>query len=256
MGDPRESPRYGRSVTDFSYRLVCLTHGDSATLTQALAAFDEHVTPAPTETMLVIDAATQSEPVVEYIRERQGAAFWSPVPLAPAGFCAATKCAWALGAQPGVTHCFYLEHDFLVTRPVDLRELAAVLTDNYGLAQMSLMRDAYSKEEKEAGGLYQHRLRMGDYQTRRHYAYEDDLDIGDQMGKETGQYPWLSMSFLTTNPSLMRRDFMAEYPFVADEPHCEGKFGISLAKQGFEFGTWGDGSVFVRHVGTRDGFGY
>ena len=251
-------------MRDLPYRLVILTHGDSATLPAALAAFDEHVTPAPTETALVYDGPMPSAPVEDFIREREGNSWWSMVEGAPAGFCAATRYAWAIGAQPGVTHTFWLEHDFLVSRPVDLRDFAAVLDDKIELAQMALMRDAYSKEEKAAGGLFEYR--RSDFDTRfvtappRCQTGRCDRwcpECRDAAPPIDTRGDWLAMPWWTSNPHLAHRDFMADHPFPDDgEPFCEGRFGIALREQGFEFGTWGDGSVYCNHVGFRSGTGY
>jgi hypothetical protein len=64
-------------------------------------------------------------------------------------------------------------------------------------------------------------------------------------------------SFFSTNPSLLRRDFMVENPWPADgEPFCEGRFGLELVQKGYSFGIWGDGDIWVDHIGRREGFGY
>jgi hypothetical protein len=236
---------YGGRVTGLSYRLAVLTHGDNDDLVdQALEAFHELVTP---------------QPAAMTIHHDDGA-----------GFCAATAELWRKcvdGEQPWAV-C--LEHDFVVDRPVDLRDLAAVidqtnrpLTDlerpMHGwaeyrqgrLAQMALMRDAYSTEERAAGGLFE--LRRDAFTPM--IAYGDDFEIGDQMGSQYVQ--WLRMGWFTTNPSLMRRDFMEAHPFLDDgQPHCEGRFGVALAAEGWSFGTWGAGDVYCRHVGVRTGHGY
>ena len=220
-------------MTELNYRLAVLTHGPDSDshVARALAAFREHVTPMPEAITIHRDSGL--------------------------GFCGATAKLWAAMVETGNEYVFWLEHDFLVARPVDLRDLAAVLEAEPKLAQLALMRDAYSDEEKAAGGLFEYRTRLGDYRTRRHYVYEDDLDAGDQMGREVGQHPWLEQSFFTTNPSLMRRDFMAAHPFPDDgEPHCEGRFSIALREQCWSFGTWGEGSVYVNHIGRRDGSGH
>lgn len=222
---------------DLSYRLVVLTHGDSAPLAETLAAYGEHVRPAPAETVLVYDGEEPPGPVEDFIRDCYGG--WS-LTNGPLGFCGATRHAWAVAAEPGVQYSFYLEHDFVVARPVDLWHLVQVLERHPNLAQVTLMRDAYSREEHQAGGLFAYR--QADYRPVTH------LD---------GTSWWLRMPWFTTNPSLMRRDFMAENPWPADgHKHCEGRFGGALREKGYEFGTWGDGSVYARHIGVRTGFGY
>ena len=234
-----------------NYRLVVLTHGDSATLPGCLVAFDRHVTPAPSQTVLVIDGDEPAPAALDFIHTRGGDSWWSPTGR-PLGFCGATAYTWAVGAEPGVDYVFWLEHDFEVCRPVDLRDLRQVLDYHGGdgvefvnLAQMALMRDAYSREERDAGGLFE--LRRADFVPM---PPQDHLLI---------EYPtvWLKTPWFTTNPSLMRRDFMAQNLFPDDGgTHCEGRFGVRLAQEGWSFGTWGDGTVYCHHVGVRTGHGY
>ena len=221
-----------------NYRLAVLSHGPDGEqmVDRALAAFGEHVTPWP-------EAVT-----VHYDRPQQG-------------FCKATAELWRQMTGCGNEYVFWLEHDFLICHHVDLRDLAAVL-DAYRprLAQMALMRDAYSQEEKDAGGLFQYR--RGDFDNRRFQVYDDDFDIGDGNGALRTEHRWMTMPWWTSNPHLARRDFMEDHPFVADEPNCEGKHGIKLARdydlmgKTIECGTWGSGEVWCNHVGVRDGSGH
>lgn len=208
-----------------NYLLAVLSHGrNERMMRQAIAAWHEHATPAPAEVLIHHDTGR-------------------------AGFCAATAALWTKAAASDYDYVLWLEHDFLLTRPVDLRDLAVLLDSHVidgrpnmslgdyplAVAQMALMRDAYSDEEKAAGGLFE--LRRADFQA---------MPNG-----------WLRQPYFTTNPSLMRRDFMAANPFPDDgEPHCEGRFSIALREQCWSFGTWGDGSVYVNHIGRRDGSGH
>lgn len=239
-------------MSDLSYRLVVLTHGDSSTLTAALAAFDEHVTPRPAETILVYDGAEPSEPVRDYIRAREGNSYWS-LTHGPLGFCGATAYAWSLGAELGVEYAFYLEGDFEVCRPVDLGDLAGVLAADHTVAQMALMRDAANEREKAAGGLFE--SRPGEYEKRFPFRFEQVAGQNHIADVNT----WLAhRSYFTTNPSLMLRQFIAANPWPDHTHFCEGKFGIELLAKGYSFGAWGDGSVYARHTGvrTRTGYGY
>lgn len=230
----------------FTYRLVVLTHGAGTTLERALTAFALHVTPAPTETVIVVDGPMHD-------LHRRLVVNWSwPTPVtveasvSQRGFCTATARAWAEGAKPGVSHVFHLEGDFLITEPVDLRDMAEVLDDNPALAQMSLMRQAVNAAEVAAGGLFE--LRRDDYEQRMN-CVTTAKDVH-----------WLRHRiYATSNPVLMRRDFMEHHPWP--DPHvvtaeCEGIYGWALREQGWDFGVWGDGTPNCQHVGVRDGIGY
>ena len=212
-----------------NYRLVLLTHSDAPTLDDTIASFAAMVTPAPSSRAIVHDGSGDWRvPAIDdlpWLITDGGT---------PRGFCATTRDAWDYGSRAEEPFVFYLEHDFTVTCPLDLRPLAAVLDSNRMLAQMALMRDAVNTEEKAAGGLFE--SRPGQY--------------ADRGG-------WLEhTAYLTTNPSLMRREFMAENPWPEYESECEGRFGIDLVARGYTFGVWGAGEPWVEHTGARTGFGY
>lgn len=141
-------------------------------------------------------------------------------------------------------HVLWLENDFTLLRNVDLREIAAVLDSNTELSQMSLMRDAVNEAEKLAGGLFE--SRPGEYEHR-----TTVMDEG-----HTVEWMLQRSYVITTNPALMRRQFMADNPWPDYPSNCEGKFGFDVRARGFAAGVWGDGSPWCRHTGTRTGRGY
>jgi hypothetical protein len=108
------------------------------------------------------------------------------------------------------------------------------------------MRNAVNEDEKKAGGLFEHR--RDDYMQR-------VLRRGRQ--GQMRNVPWLShLSYFTTNPSLMRTEFMRERAWPEYEVECEGRFGIDLRQAGFYFAAMGEGEPWCEHVGQRTGFGY
>jgi hypothetical protein len=245
-------------VTDFAYHLAVLTHGDAPQLPDVIDAFVQHVEPAPSGIAIYVDGL-DSYAKVERKRELldrhwttaqiPGAIYGSPT---QEGFCKATATLWQIVAQQAEPYVFWLEHDFVIDRDIDLRDFASILDLHPTVAQMTLMRDAYSREEHEAGGLFE--LRRGDF-----VACETCITAHDDTSPQPGfwEAPWMKVWWFSTNPSLMRRDFMVEHPLVDDgEPHCEGRYGVQLREQGFDFGYWGSGEVYCRHVGVRDGHGY
>lgn len=224
------------------YRLIVITHGGEETagqLADTIHSFYQHVTPAPVDKVLVEDGPPK--PSWCWADERLSTG-WS----GPHGFCVATSAGWAAGAAcHDVDFVYWLEHDFIHLRPVNLEALAAPLAADPMLAQMQMMRDAVNEAERAAGGLYE--SRPGQYLPR-----DERINFGGIYGPS-----WLEhTSYLTTNPCLMRRDFMAAHPWPEYESECEGRFGIDLVAAGYRFGVWGGGEPWVKHVGSRTGFGY
>jgi len=220
-----------------------LTHGSAPTLYDCLDSFAKQVTPAPAELLCVVDGAGRLPPV-------DSLGVWRIVQnTRQQGFCKATRMLWRLAASSEHPYVLYLENDFLFTRELDLRPLAKVLDHEPTLAQMQLMRDAVNREEKAAGGLFE--SRPGEYYER-YYAESSDAMRAGQVRCWQEHH-----SYLTTNPSLMRREFMAENSWPDDGlPECEGRFGVDLVAKGYSFGVWGNGQPWTRHVGKRLGFGY
>lgn len=159
------------------------------------------------------------------------------------GFCEATGRCWDAAAELWETHpwVFHLEDDFEFTRRVDLEQIAHVLYLEPTVLQMALMRDPVNEIEKAAGGLVL--SRPGEF---------------TRMGHGGGN-AWLRhRSYWTTNPSLFRTSFARSYPWPRGEEQCEGNFfqRLRLAEPDAFFGAWGVGDPWVRHIGTRAGFGY
>jgi len=258
------------------YRLVVLTHGHHGpVLARTLDAFARMVQPRPASTVIVYDGdwrgmsrtLEETAPVMTEI-----AASWSYVNTRTGGFgfCGATRLAWDHAVRPShdpldVDHdyVFWLEHDFEIIRPVDLGPLARQLDHDPSLAQMALMRDAVNEVERAAGGLFE--SRPGQYELRWSQDPEDQVgtiwtDPLAPDGAPKALYRtdvWHAhRSYFTTNPSLMRRSFMEREPWPDYESECEGRFGIDLARKGYRYGVWGDGSPWCRHIGIRDGHSY
>lgn len=245
------------------YLLVILTHGDhEQELATSVGAFLHRVRPLPEAGYLAIDGplAPVLDSRVEAVRRACGP--YSPRPwlIAPrerqAGFCTATREAWAVAAQGDHDYVLWLEHDFEITRPVDVQRLAAVLDATPKLAQMALMRNAVNEEERAAGGLFE--SRRAQYELRHTCVDREVEDWHCDARIETHSFaPWLEhRAYLTTNPCLMRRDFMEAHPWPDYTEQCEGRFGLDLVAEGFTFGVWGTGEPWCRHIGERTGFGY
>lgn len=223
-------------MSDLRYVLAVLSHGYpySDTAEDCLASFVEHVTPMPTVTVYRHDGPGWAHLGVG---QAEGSSIVATVtPEEQLGFCGATRSLWRDAVTYAdlyeATHVFWLEHDFVFTRRVDLVDLALVLDaapTEFPLAQMSLMRGAVNAREKRAGVLTGGRDRGG----------------------------WLEHhDYFTTNPSLMSVAFMARHPWPEYDQECEGRFGADLKSEGYSYGVWGDGAPWVDHIGKRTGKGY
>jgi hypothetical protein len=218
------------------YTLALLTHGDSPHLAETLESFLEQVTPAPTRLCTVRDGHGRLPPILD------GRAWNGKVLIPQMGFCRATRSLWHF-AMRDLKHerepswVFWLEHDFRFLRPVDLGQLADVLDRDMTVAQVALMRGPENSAERRAGGVIAAKQREG-------YVF-------------IPQSGWLRhYAYFTTNPALMSVHFMRANRFPLEEKECEGKFGLALKDRGYSFAVWGDGTPWVEHLGTRDGFGY
>lgn len=129
---------------------------------------------------------------------------------------------------------FWCEDDFTFDRPVDLRELAAVLDADPHLAQMALLRQPWFAREREAGGIVE--------RDRSLYNFCDG---------------WIEHRlWFTLNPSLV-----PAWVFGHERPkgkRHEWRFSRQLCKDpAVRFGFWGDGAPWITHIGTeRRGRGY
>jgi hypothetical protein len=217
-----------------NYRLIVLTHGDhQEELLRTISSFSEMVEPSPVEKHLVVDGPFASHHLD-----------FSDWKLHPSkkqeGFCAAVYRGWEeVAAPPGVEWVFWLEHDFLFRRPVDLRDIAKVMNRNDQLAQMSLMRQPVNARELAAGSI----------------LAADPDSFGRHQDPE-GR--WLSQKiYWTTNPSLFPRELATQRTWPL-EKQCEGVFTHELLADdpGIEFGIWGSGESWVEHIGVRTGKGY
>lgn len=233
-------------MTDFSYRLAVLTHGDAPTLDRTIESFAAMVTPRPVDLVCVVDGEGGRLPPIEPLGP------WGGMVLnEQRGFCGATSVLWDSASKHGPDFVVWLENDFEFLKPVNLAELATVLRAEPQMAQMSLMRGAVNPLERRAGGLYA--LHRREYQPMTTHAANDWLGALSLYNLQ-----WLEHHmYLTTNPSLMTTAFMRENPWPSGyDENCEGRFSHDLMARGYRFGVWGNGEQWIDHIGERTGFGY
>jgi hypothetical protein len=73
------------------------------------------------------------------------------------GLAKTVQSAWAAARDREWSHLFHLEEDFVLRAPVDAEQLADVLDDRLPLSQIVLKRQAWSEEERAAGGIVEMR---------------------------------------------------------------------------------------------------
>jgi hypothetical protein len=156
------------------------------------------------------------------------------------GFAGAIQRGWQEALETGAEWVFHVEGDFLFNEPVDVERMVGVLRRTPHLSQMSLLRQPWNPEEREAGGIV-------------HQHPDDFWEVrdGDDVWTETQRYCF------TTNPSVYSMNLCKRgFP---DPPESEGRFGLKLAAEGRRLGIWGGkwDSPRVSHIGdTRAGVGY
>lgn len=236
------------------YVLACLSHGEPESPYQrrTFASAAKRLRPVPTVVAMYHDGPGVASAELPFPKT-----YATGNPL---GFCRATAALWTMALRDadtfGCDHVFWLEHDFVFLRDVNVDLMAAVLKPNPDigpLAQVQLMRQPVNARERAAGGLYE--SRPGEYRRRRLRAQENPVGARDE--------PYLThRSYFTTNPSLMSVAFMAAWPFPVGpsrlpyDIECEGRYGIDLVHGGYQFAVMGDGEPWVEHIGVRDGEGY
>jgi hypothetical protein len=230
-----------------SIALLVMTDGRGELLARALASFDAMVTGPITRRVIHDDSGDDGYRA--WLRATYPGYELVTTP-ARSGFGGAYASAWAHMAKGPERLTFGLEDDFLITRSIDLAEMAAVLDANPHLLQMALRRQPWNDVERAAGGVVEQR--PGAF-----------TEVQDEAGRA-----WLEhREWLTTNPSLYRRSLCAMgWP---DVPRSEGEFTHYLLRHGtwvervlpdaVRFGYWGsrDSGVWCQHTGhERVGHGY
>lgn len=169
---------------------------------------------------------------------------WRIVDGGPRRGCAgAIRSAWTiLRHDSSARFVFHLEQDFVLTRPVDLAELARLLDDHPELAQVALRRQPCNMLERQYGGVVESHPDW----------YTDRSD---------GSTHWLEhRSFFTCNPCLYRGDLTTlGWPEHIDGRYSEDTFHRRLIAEGtpqvagdlVRYAYWGarDSGVWVKHIG-------
>jgi len=218
------------------YALVVLSNGRPL-VEQAMAAFQQHVTPAPALTFVCDD--TGDPAYVEWMRERWPEARYDG--HRHLGHGPAMARAWREAGVLDVDWLLWLEEDMLFTADIDLSVVADVV-HRTGILQMVFKRPAHFPLEVEHGGMLE---RFG------RSAFT---------AQETCGQPWMEHRlFYSLNPHLVRREVLRRYRWPA-VPNSEHHFGRQVFRHpGARVGMWGrwEDPPVVLHAGTeRTGTGY
>jgi hypothetical protein len=253
-------------MTGASVAVVCFTDGRYDCIGETIASFEDKVALGPGKHWRLIFDDSADPLYREFLQQEYGERYgrvgehpWTVLPNARRlGFGGTIHRAWEYLSflwtettrAPAPTWVFHLEDDFGFDRPVDLVELMAVMEHRHYLVQMALVRQAWSIEERKAGGVVS--AHRDEYQRRQVALYPRGESSPPRLVE------WLEHRlFFTTNPSLYRRSLCAEgWP---EEPNSEGLFWHRYreAHPDAVCGYWGDSTPWVTHIGaTRNGTGY
>lgn len=145
------------------------------------------------------------------------------------GLVGAIQSAWD-HVDPSIDYIFHLEDDFVFLERIDVMHMISYLEKNPRLAQMALMRQAWSPEERLAGGIY--RMHPHDYTVKIGYYEHKRL--------------------FTFNPCV--------YPKIITEygAGTESELTEQLLKMEYKFAYYGQPEDQPRafHIGIRRSIGY
>lgn len=143
---------------------------------------------------------------------------------------------WTTSLNFESEHILLLEDDFLLMENIDLQEIINVLENNKNMLELTLKRQAWSKEEIDAGGMVE-----------RIFSKEKFIQHDG----------WFSQKeFFTTNPSFINIERLRKYAkkiYQPDELISEGEFGFRIFKNNPEVFCAFWGNIFdahkVEHIG-------
>lgn len=154
------------------------------------------------------------------------------------GFAGAIIRAWGLVPQDA-EFVFHLEDDFVFSNEVPISEAMQILEADDRLSQIVFKRQAWSEEEKDAGGIV-----------------EMWPDLYEEVETNFG-FITRHKLFFSTNPSLYKRSLI-DYGWP-NKRGSEKVFTDKLIADGKHFAFWGKkfDPPFVTHIGNeRTGSGY
>lgn len=159
------------------------------------------------------------------------------------GMCAAVDDAWS--CIPDCDYVQHLEEDFILERKINLEELAYVLQRAHWLSQIWIMRQPWYAAEREAGGIYQHRIP----------AYWGVRSINGPDGWPLYWTEYNGGRFWTQNPCLYPKWLVKRKLRYPLGPWCEEQMAQWTYDQGLKSAFWGrpDEQPHAKHIGVISG---
>lgn len=142
------------------------------------------------------------------------------------GLAAAVQTAWS-GLPPEIDLVMHVEDDFVFVDSVDVDDMAMTLKEHGRLAQLVLKRQAWSLEERQAGGIME--------------CHPDEYKQRDGWVEHT--------RIFSLNPCLIPREVIDMGWPVGNEREMTDR----LVAGGWSFGFWGrrDDAPRVLHIGVE-----
>jgi hypothetical protein len=218
--------------------VAVFTDGRVDCISKTLTSFDALVTGPITRRLIFDDSGDPT--YAQWLGERYPD--WAIISAGRRrGFGGTIANAWPMMAGMPERYVCHLEDDFTFRRPVDLSRLAAVLDALPDLVQLSLMRQPWNDQERQAGSVVDALLARG-------LSFRPCSLYGARWLEHRG--------YFTTNPSLYPTKLCRlGWP---DGDQSEGRFTARLLEDpALRFGIWGSGDPWVEHIGAeRVGTGY
>ncbi len=211
-----------------------LANGRRDYFERSLAAFCEHVSPAPAHAFLMDDGGELGD------EELITGTPWNwTVETTPSrlGSCDAYKSCWGAAATSDYDWVFHLEEDQVIVRPTHLPDLARILELEPHIALMTLVRAPWGRE-----------IEFGGYIPQFPGLYERKAEHGAE---------WIeTVRNWAMAPSLFRTDLTREFPWPA-RAGCETTIGPQIIARRPEavFGLWGGGEPHCAHIGVNKAVG-
>lgn len=231
-----------------NYLLTILSSGRPVYLERTLHWYGRFLNPKPASVFVFDDGGTLDH---DWLGDRIEAAWPGAEWLVQGsarrlGQCVAQAECWAVAADSDHEWVWHVEDDVVLLRPLDLRDLAAVLDAESAVPQMALIRCPWGNEIEWGGYISQF---PGHYDRRVTTAL---VTVGGVERAEPRAFEWIATRRNWAHaPMLCRTQLCRDYVFPA-RPGCETEIGPMLLAAGYEaFGLWGWGSPDVAHIGVE-----
>lgn len=231
--------------------VVLLSHRKQEFLETAIDSLRAHAGSQISEIFVVDDSGDEQHQ--NWLGEHWDGYSLSSMSGANVGYLSAMRTVWEISRimadAHNTTSVLLWEEDFVLTRDVDLRKMAAILDEYPVLAQLNLQRQAVYRIERVFGYLESH--------ARRGYHLTKTV--------EPDGTPWVGRRRpFTTNPGLIRSEVLEiDWPSRRECDRVPGgaepAMSRCLERMGYRFGWYGEWNTpYTKHIGTemKTGTGY